>query len=67
MVSRRLPRKSLFTRPTLLKNLSGDAELTGTSRYCLVMWEAWELFLVLLPPDERVCVVGHLIHVHVGI
>ncbi len=38
VVSRRLPHKSLFTRPTLSKSLSGDAELEDTSRYCLVMW-----------------------------
>ena len=30
-------RKSLFTNPTLLKSLSGDAELAGTARYCLAM------------------------------
>ena len=29
--------------------------------------QVWELLLVLLPPDERVCVVGHLLHAHVGI
>jgi hypothetical protein len=29
--------------------------------------QAWELWLVLLPPHERVCVVGHLLHSHVGI
>jgi hypothetical protein len=33
----RLPRKSLFTSPTLLKSLSGDADLAGTVRYCLAM------------------------------
>ena len=27
----------------------------------------WELLLVLLPPREGVCVVGHLLHSHVGI
>ena len=37
VVSRRLPRKSLFTSPTLLKSLSGDAEVAGTVRYCLAM------------------------------
>jgi hypothetical protein len=31
------PRKSLFTRPTLLKSLSGDAELAGSARYCSVL------------------------------
>ncbi len=37
----RLPHKSLFTSlftsPTLLKGLSGDANVAGTARYCLVM------------------------------
>jgi hypothetical protein len=60
-MSRRLPLNSLFTNPTLLKSLSGDAELAGTAG------QAWELLLVLLPPHERVCVVGQLLHSHVGI
>ncbi len=34
-MSRRLPHKSVCTSPTRLKNLSGDAEVTGTVRYCL--------------------------------
>ena len=29
--------------------------------------QAWELSLMLLPPHERVCVIGHLLHSHVGI
>jgi hypothetical protein len=33
----RLPHKSLFTIPTLLKSLSGDAEVAGTTRYFLTM------------------------------
>jgi hypothetical protein len=36
VVSRRLPHKSLFTIPTLLKSLSGDAEVAGTARCHLV-------------------------------
>ncbi len=35
--SRRLPCKSLFTDPTLLKSHSGDVEVAGTSRCCLTM------------------------------
>jgi hypothetical protein len=31
------PRKSLFTSPTLLKSLSGDTELAGIIKYCMVM------------------------------
>jgi hypothetical protein len=34
-MSRSLTRKSLVTKPTLLKSLSGDAEVAGTARYCL--------------------------------
>ncbi len=37
VVSIRLPHKSLFTSPTLLQSLSGDAKVTGTVRYCLTM------------------------------
>ena len=37
VVSRSLPRKSVCTSPTRLKNLSGDTEVTGTVRYCLVI------------------------------
>ncbi len=33
--------KSLFTNPTLLKSLSGDAEVAGTARCCLTMWPKW--------------------------
>jgi hypothetical protein len=36
-VSVRGVRKSLFTSTTLLKSLSGDAEVADTARYCLVM------------------------------
>ncbi len=35
VVSRSLPRKSVCTSPTRLKNLSGDVEVAGTVRYCL--------------------------------
>jgi hypothetical protein len=37
-VSRRQPRKSLFTSPTLLKFLSGDTVLVFGDSHCLVMW-----------------------------
>jgi hypothetical protein len=37
VVSRNLPHKSVCTSPTRLKNLSGDTEVTGTDRYCLVI------------------------------
>jgi len=37
VVSRRIPHKSLFTSPALLKSLSGDAEVAGTARYFLAM------------------------------
>ncbi len=42
-----------------------------SGRYCQV-WsshsgQVWELLLVLLPPHQRVCVVGHLLDLHVGL
>jgi hypothetical protein len=37
VVSRRLTHKSVCTSPTRLKNLSGDTEVAGTTRYCLVI------------------------------
>ncbi len=37
VVSRSLTRKSVCTSPTRLKNLSGDAEVAGTVRYCLAI------------------------------
>jgi hypothetical protein len=37
VLSRRLPHKSLFMSPTLLKSLSGDAEVAGTARCCLAI------------------------------
>ena len=37
VLSRSLSRESLLTSPTLLKSLSGDAEVGGTARYCLAL------------------------------
>jgi hypothetical protein len=37
VLSRSLPHKSLFTRPTLLKSLSGDSEVAGTVRCYLTI------------------------------
>ncbi len=37
VVSRNLPLMSVCTSPTRLKNLSGDEEVAGTVRYCLVI------------------------------
>jgi hypothetical protein len=51
VVSRSLPCKSVCTSPTRLKNLSVDAEVAGTVRYCLVI----KLLLMLLSPHQRVC------------
>jgi hypothetical protein len=34
VMSTSLPRKSVCTSPTRLKNLSGDAEVADTVRYC---------------------------------
>ncbi len=61
VLSRSLPRKSLFTSPTLLKSLSGDAEVAGTARCCLTirlvvtsdLTSAWRrLSSGLRSPDE---------------
>ena len=49
-----------------LKNLSGDAEVAGTVRYCLA-FPVLRVLLVLLSPHQRVCVVGHLLRFHVGL
>ena len=48
---------------TLYKSHTAKESLAGTTRYWLVVWTKRgnsELLLVLLPPHERVCVVGHL-------
>ncbi len=54
VLSRSLPRKSLFTIPTLLKGLSGDAEVVGTASCCLASlhvllawWTSCQYFLWL--------------------
>ena len=66
VLSRILPHKSLFTNPTLLKSLSGDAEVAGTARCCLSIrtrWGNWILLQVPLPPHlshntSRVCTIS---------
>jgi hypothetical protein len=43
----------------------------GSDRYCQVLsshsGHVRKLFLVLFPPHQRVCVVGHLLDFHVGL
>ena len=54
--------------PLPVKSLSGDEELAVKASLSQVLSghqshadQVWELLLVLLPPHERVCVVGHLV------
>jgi hypothetical protein len=70
VVSRRLPHKSVYTSPTRLKNLSGDSDVSGTTRYCLDSMsrhsdQVGKLLRMLFSPHERICVVGHLLDLHV--
>jgi hypothetical protein len=58
------PARKVFTSPTRLKNLSGDAKVAGTARYCLVVrakgWNScWYCFHQI---------VAHLLksHVYIG-
>jgi hypothetical protein len=70
VVSRRLPQNSLsvqlgksHTEESLRRHRSG--------RYCQVLsshsGQVRKLLLVLLPPHQRVCVVGHLLHFHLDL
>jgi len=62
------PQVILYEPHTVEKSLSGDVEVKVTSRYCLTMaGQVRDLLHVLLPPHQRVCVKGHLLHSRVGI
>ena len=61
VLSRRRPRKSLFTSPTLLKSLSGNAELADTDRYCLVMRAKRGNCGFVIKESPIACVDDHLV------
>jgi hypothetical protein len=57
----RRPLKSLFTRTTLLKTLSGDAELSVTVRYFLIMLDKRGNCDFVIKESPIACVDEHLV------